>query len=109
MDHDFPIDQLIAEASTLRGFDGITTAMWIALHEVRAQDAQVRPVHPRGQVARLELDFGVNTMWTARMEDPCKYRARRVGDSTAELMLMSRTINMPWVETMRQADRKRRG
>jgi hypothetical protein len=39
MDHDFAIDQFITEASTLRRFDGITTAVRIPVHEVRAQDA----------------------------------------------------------------------
>jgi hypothetical protein len=30
MDHDFPIDQFIAEASTPRWFNSITTAVWIS-------------------------------------------------------------------------------
>jgi len=77
MDHDFPIDQFIAEASTLRRVDRITAAMWVAVHKMRMQNARVRFMHPRDQAMRLEADFGVDAMRTTRVEDACEGRTRR--------------------------------
>lgn len=72
MDHDFPIDQFIAEAPTLRWFDGITAGMRIPVHEVRMQNAHVRRMHLRYQAMRREPDFGVNAMRASRVENPLK-------------------------------------
>jgi hypothetical protein len=72
VDHNFPIDQFIAEASTLRWFDGITAGMRVSVHKVRIQDAHVRLMHPRYQAMRLELDFGVDPMRTSRVEQASK-------------------------------------
>lgn len=64
------------------------------MHEVRTQDAHLRRMHPRYQAMRLEADVGVDAMWSARLEDPSKCRARCVGlGSTVELMLISSAIN----------------
>jgi len=77
MNHDFPIDQLIAEASALRRFDGIAASVRIPVHEVGMQHADVRPMHLGDQAMRLEPDFGVNAVRTACVQNAIEERSRR--------------------------------
>jgi len=75
-DHDFPVDQFIAETSTLRRLDGVSAGVRITVHEVGMQDTRVRPMHLRDQAMWLEPDFGVNPMGTSGVEDSIEKRGR---------------------------------
>ena len=75
-DHDFPVDQFIAEASTLRRLDGVSAGVRITMHEAGMQDTQVRPMHLRDQAMWLKPDFGVNPMRTSGVEDSIEERGR---------------------------------
>ena len=76
-DHDFPVDQFIAEASTLRRLDGVSAGVRITVHEAGMQDTQVRPMHLRDQAMWLKPDFGVNPMGTSGVQDAIEERGGR--------------------------------
>lgn len=78
-DHDFSIDQLIAEAPTLRRLDGVAADMRIAVHEMRMKHAHVGFMHARGQAVRLELDVGVDPARPTGVECSAKHGAGSVG------------------------------
>lgn len=70
VDHNFPVNQLIAETTAGGWLNGIAAAVWIPMHEMRVQDAQVRLMHLCDQAMGLEPNFRVNAMWPASAENP---------------------------------------
>jgi len=76
MNHDFPVNQFIAQASALRRIDGVVAGVWIAVHEMSMQNTGMRPVHLRDYAMWLEPDVGVDPVWTSSMEDAIKERRR---------------------------------
>jgi hypothetical protein len=69
-DHDFPIHQLIAEAAASWRFDGIATAVGIAVHQMSTQYTHMRLVHLCDQAMGLEKKLGVDAMGAPGVEDP---------------------------------------
>jgi hypothetical protein len=78
-DHDFSVDQFIAEAPALRRLDDIAAGVRIPMHEMSVQDAHVRLMYLRYQAMWLEPDFGVNAMRAFRVQDSSEEMAWRVG------------------------------
>jgi hypothetical protein len=78
MDNDFPADQLIAEATTLRCLDGVAAGVRIPVHQMGMQDAHVGLMHLRDQAVWRKADIGVNPVRAPSMEDTFEKRARGV-------------------------------
>ncbi len=78
VDHDFPVDQFVAEASTPMRLDGVSAGVRITVHEAGMQDTHVRPMHLHDQAMWLEPDFGVNPVGTSGVEDAIEEKGRSV-------------------------------
>lgn len=80
MDHDFSIDQFIAEAAAFRWVDRIAAGVRVSMHKAGTQYAHVRLVHAHDEAMGLEPDLRVDPLGTTCVKDSREDRRwRRLG------------------------------